>query len=105
MRPIQISAMRQTTVYQFGRAQSTVETTADMMMMVPPMVGVPALVRWVSGPKSRTICPTFNRVSHRIVAGPRTKATSRAVTSPPADRTVTYWKRLKKMCTSLKRER
>ena len=27
-------------------------------MSVPPIVGVPALTRWVCGPSSRTTCPT-----------------------------------------------
>ena len=45
----------------------------------PPMVGVPALVRWLCGPSSRTRCPSFTRRSHAIIGGPSTKHSSSAV--------------------------
>jgi hypothetical protein len=77
-----------------------VEIPADMMMSVPPMVGVPAFSRWLSGPSARTTCPTLSRLSHRMVIGPRKKARMRAVTTAPAARKVKYRNTLNRMWTS-----
>ena len=45
----------------------------------PPMVGVPDLTKWVCGPSVRTACPTFNRVSIRMTAGPAKRPIINAV--------------------------
>ena len=42
----------------------------DTRISAPPMVGVPALTRWVCGPSSRTAWPIFIAVRRRIMAGP-----------------------------------
>ena len=41
---------------------------------MPPMVGVPALPRWVSGPSSRTCCPIFSSLSFRDYGRPEDEA-------------------------------
>ncbi len=56
--------------------------------MLPPMVGVPALVWCVSGPSARMTWPTRTARSHRIVGGPAAKATRSDVTTAPAERKV-----------------
>ena len=73
-------------MYQLVRsAQSRVDTTQAAMMRVPPMVGVPALVRWASGPSLPYDLPHLHAGERaRITAGPRTKAMRSAVTSAPA---------------------
>ena len=78
-------------------AQSSVETVATAMINVPPMVGTPAFLRWVSGPLSRTTCPKRRRVSQRIMAGPSRKVSTSEVTTAPAVRKLMYVKRLKTM--------
>ena len=59
-------------------------------MRPPPMVGVPALVRWVSGPSSRTTCPTWCCCSLRIMSGPIRSDSPSAVTVLTTVRNVRY---------------
>ena len=106
MAPVQRKVARTTTIATLvSSAQSSVETVAAAMISVPPMVGVPAFFRWVSGPFSRTTCPKRNRVSQRIIAGPSRKVSTSAVTTAPAVRKVMYVNRLKPICTSVNRGR
>jgi len=60
-------------------AQSSVAMPREIRIRAPPMVGVPALTRWVSGPSLRTAWPIFLAASQRIRLGPRTKEMVRAV--------------------------
>src|SRR2546427_10818921 len=61
----------------------------------PPMVGVPALAWWRSGPSTRIFSPTWRARSVRMTQGPRTRLTRRAVRSAIAVRKVMYRKTLK----------
>ena len=54
-------------------------TTIEETIRIPPMVGVPALLRWVWGPSARTFWPSLTCLSHSIIGGPTTKHTIRAV--------------------------
>jgi hypothetical protein len=58
-----------------------VEAITAMMMMIPPMVGVPSLHRWFWGPSFWMYCPHLTRASQRITAGPKTMVMTRAVSS------------------------
>ena len=49
-------------------------------MSAPPMVGVPLLILWVSGPSLRTTCPICLRCSSRMNQGASMNARSIAVT-------------------------
>jgi len=55
----------------------------------PPMVGVPALAKWVSGPSSRIGCPLpcFRR-RREISRGPNMKTRNSAVMIAPPVRNV-----------------
>ena len=87
--PIATKVSSASTVYQLvNSAHSSVETPADMTIRAPPIVGVPALGRWVAGPSARTTWPMRNRLSPRMVIGPSTKASTSDVTSAPAARNV-----------------
>ncbi len=61
----------------------------------PPMVGVPTLDRWVTGPSERIGCPlpclTRIQAMKRL---PMATATNMAVAMASATRTVWYWTRL-----------
>src|SRR5580693_6527381 len=50
-------------------------------MMTPPMVGVPALIRWVDGRSSWIRCPKERRVRKRIHRGVTNSETRKA--TPP----------------------
>ncbi len=50
--------------------QSKVVMATEARISAPPMVGVPALTRWVCGPSLRTDWPIFIAVSLRIIHGP-----------------------------------
>ena len=77
-KPTRVSSATQT--YSFDRSpHSSVVTVTDTRISAPPMVGVPALIRWVCGPSSRTDWPIFSAVSLRITAGPTMKEMVRAV--------------------------
>ena len=60
----------------------------DTMISAPPIVGVPALVRCVRGPSSRTAWPIFMRVSHAIMRGPTTNEITSAVMHASTARSV-----------------
>lgn len=49
-------------------------------MMMPPMVGVPALGRWDLGPSSRSVWPNLSFLSSGITNGP-SRIAVRALTS------------------------
>jgi hypothetical protein len=72
-------------------------TTVERMIRTPPIVGVPALLRCVSGPSVRTTWPTRSRRSCRMTAGPIRNDSTIAVAVPPAIRKVMYVNRLKTM--------
>jgi hypothetical protein len=57
-------------------------------MSSPPIVGVPAFGRWLSGPSWRTICPTWNSRSLRIIHEPSSRLTASAVMLAAAVRKV-----------------
>ena len=40
------------------------------MNIMPPIVGVPALLRWLCGPSLRSFWPNFNLLSIGIITGP-----------------------------------
>ena len=65
-----------------------------MTMSTPPIVGVPALGRWLFGPSSRTFCPTPRPRSLAITGGPSASAIRSAVASAYAERKVMYRKTL-----------
>ena len=54
----------------------------EKIIKTPPMVGVPAFFRWLSGPSSLINCPTCIFESCRITKGPNRKQIRNAV-SPP----------------------
>ena len=66
--------------------------TIEMMMRMPPMVGVPAFFWWLLGPSSRMYCPIWNCLSLPISHGPRTMHRNSAVMDANAVRIVTYRK-------------
>ena len=37
----------------------------------PPIVGVPFFFKWLSGPSSRTVCPTLSFLKKGIIIGPK----------------------------------
>jgi hypothetical protein len=47
---------------------------------MPPMVGVPVLLKWVDGPSSLTCCVRLKLLSLPIIHGARIKLTESAVT-------------------------
>jgi len=46
-------------VATFGRATTTSAPTSPVSIMIPPIVGVPVLIRCVCGSSSRTNCPNL----------------------------------------------
>ncbi len=48
----------------------------EMMMMTPPMVGVPFFCIWPSSPRLRTSSPTCIRCSRRMILCPNARAIS-----------------------------
>ncbi len=60
-------------------AHSRVAAAIAPTIRTPPMVGVPALPRWLWGPSSRMYCPTCRRFSRSITQGPRKKQMKNAV--------------------------
>ena len=71
-------------------AQSTVETTRAKRISEPPMVGVPALERWLSGPSSRIACPICLSCRRRMNQGERAKPMNIAVIIAAITRNGTY---------------
>ena len=80
---------RTTQTKWFSRsAHSTVLTAIAVRISAPPIVGVPALGRCVTGPSSRTGCPTWFMLSFAIMRGPMTKDSTSAVRAPRIARIV-----------------
>ena len=73
-------------------AQSSVADVTASRIRTPPIVGVPAFLRWLCGPSSRTTCRARIADSLSMILGPRSKVTSSAVRNAPAVRNVTYRK-------------
>ena len=60
-------------------------TAIDTRISAPPIVGVPALIRCVCGPSSRTAWPMRMRASHAIIRGPtRNEMTSAVIVASTA---------------------
>ena len=68
--------------------QRSVVTAIETRISAPPIVGVPALGRWVCGPSSRTDWPIFIRESHAIIRGPTMNEMKRAVMHASTARSV-----------------
>ena len=49
---------------------ASVPTSMPAMNIMPPIVGVPALLRWLCGPSLRSFWPNFNLLSIGIITGP-----------------------------------
>ena len=60
-------------------AHSSVVIAIETKISAPPMVGVPALIRCVGGPSSRTAWPILYKASLRIIPGPTTNEMTSAV--------------------------
>ena len=48
---------------------------------MPPMVGVPAFLKWVCGPSSRTTCPIRSAARRAIIQGPASSEMASAETA------------------------
>ena len=68
--------------------QSSVVMTTETRISAPPIVGVPAFVRCDCGPSTRTDCPILYAVSLRIMIGPTTNESTRAVRHASTARSV-----------------
>ena len=80
MAPVPNMTASSSHTYLFDRsAHSRVVMPIDIRISVPPMVGVPALTRWVCGPSLRTAWPTFSSVSLRMTQGPENSPMPSAV--------------------------
>ena len=74
---------------RFSRsAQSKVLIAIAVSIRAPPMVGVPALGKCVTGPSSRTGWPTWFMVSRAIMRGPTINESTSAVSAPRIARIV-----------------
>ena len=71
---------------------NSVDTVIDTKINTPPMVGVPALAKWVFGPSLRMACPALSSVSLRMVHGPSIRLNASAVSAAITARKVVYWK-------------
>jgi hypothetical protein len=71
-----------TQIYIFFRSpQRKTERSIQMMMSIPPIVGVPALFMCVLGPSSRICCVILNLLILPIIHGPRRRENSMAVST------------------------
>ena len=43
-----------------------------IIIIIPPIVGVPCFFKWDAGPSSLSICPTFNFFNIGIIINPQT---------------------------------
>ena len=75
-------------------AHSSVLAKIAMRISIPPMVGVPALEKWLFGPSSRTTWPTLPNRSFSIIHGPISIASASPVITAKMARTVRYEKTL-----------
>ena len=84
---------RETSATQMPRLprshQSRVETTMAPTIRAPPMVGVPALAWWFSGPTSRIGWFILSRVRVRMTTGPKMSESTMAMAAAMAARKVT----------------
>ena len=84
--------MPKTPIARQSRSVSSRNGTAiAVKMMIPPMVGVPALAWWPSGPSSRMLCPNSRARRNEMNFGDRKmQMSSEAVpairTSPTGER-------------------
>ena len=75
-------------------AHSSVLAKIAMRISMPPMVGVPALEKWLFGPSSRTTWPTLPNLSFSIIHGPSSRPSASPVITAKMARTVRYEKTL-----------
>jgi len=93
MRPWPSVTSTATHTYQSCRsASSSVESSREKMMSVPPMVGVPAFTEWAAGPSERIDWPICRRMSRRMSVGPRRSDRLSAVRPARRVRNVMYRK-------------
>ena len=50
----------------------------DIIIIIPPIVGVPAFFKWLFGPSSRTYCPNFNLFKNGMTRGLKPALTKNA---------------------------
>ena len=67
---------------------SNTEAATEIRISAPPMVGVPALEKWVLGPSSRIGWPPLYWARRRITAGPHHSDSSNAVSAARMPRKV-----------------
>jgi hypothetical protein len=65
-----------------------VDSTIENRISAPPMVGVPAFDRWLSGPSLRIGWPACCRTSRRMNQGPSNSEISMAVSAASTVRRV-----------------
>jgi hypothetical protein len=63
------------------------------MIKTPPIVGVPAFLRWVCGPSSLIVCPNCLFLIKKMNFFPIKSPRKRAIKKPANERTVIYRKR------------
>ena len=66
----------------FGRATTRSAPTSPVSMTIPPIVGVPALMRCVCGPSSRTNCPNLRDCKNSMNFEPSKTVTRNATAAP-----------------------
>src|SRR5690606_27402645 len=59
-------------------AKRSVDNEAPSRIIMPPIVGVPAFLRWVEGPSCLIDCPIFKEVNTSIAFGPITRTIAKA---------------------------
>src|SRR5918997_5804022 len=69
-------------VAAFGLATTSSAATSPISITTPPIVGVPALIRCVCGPSSRTNCPNFRVCKNSINLDPSVTVTRNAIAAP-----------------------
>src|SRR5918997_637084 len=69
-------------VATFGRATTRSAATRPISITTPPIVGVPALIRCVSGPSSRTNCPNLRVCRNSMNFDPSVTVTKNAIAAP-----------------------
>src|SRR3712207_189991 len=69
-------------VATLGRATTTSAANSPMSITTPPIVGVPALIRCVSGPSSRTNCPNLRVCRKSMNFDPSVTVTRNAIAAP-----------------------
>ena len=78
--PNAIDVRKATHKYLFSKSPQRITLRKiELRIRVPPIVGVPCLVRCVSGPSFLTTCPTWISFILLINFGPRTKENKREV--------------------------